>query len=112
MKNRLAIDSVHWGRYFERHYIPIVNSFCDSFIKKVLPAFDNVPEEADKIAQEIYDNGLQIIALGAYEDNYEENFVPDLEKCDQEIKVEPMSRLGALYQIFINLSFATLYHMF
>ena len=34
MKNRLAIDSVHWGRYFERHYIPIVNSFCDFLSKK------------------------------------------------------------------------------
>lgn len=101
-------DGNFWGRYFQQQFIPQINLFCDTLLERFLPTFDTVDQEAESLAESIFENFLQ----QTY--GWDGMDVDISSAADQAMdkSIEYYQRLLAVYQTYLNLSLVGLYHMY
>ncbi len=98
-------DPLFWSRYFKDPFSKQITAFCDSIIDRVLPAFDNIDEEAEKVAEQEYTR------IG----NLSANEYVDIEKIAesaQDAGIEYHELLSRAKQGLMNIATAGLYHLF
>ena len=95
----------YWANYIREVFIPEVTAFADCFMSKILPAFENSNDEAEKIEQEEFTR-LEAIA------NPDRLDMGDIAEMAQDIAISHYLLMKGIFQGIINLFTTGLYHMF
>lgn len=99
------LDGNFWSSHFERLFVPQVNNFCDVLLKRVLPTFAKIEQEADGVAEDEFKR------LGSMPGDSETD-MGSLSEQAQEAGVAHYDALESVRQTIINLSTAALFHIF
>ena len=97
-------DALRWESYIRTRFMPQIDTFVACIEKRVIPAFGNINEEAEKIEQEEFER------LNAIGDEY-----GDLGDCAERATDKGITYyldMTAAFQGLLNLFAAGLYHMF
>jgi hypothetical protein len=95
----------YWMHYIREGFIPEINAFADCLMSKILPAFENLNDEAEKIEQE------ELTRLGAIA-NPDSFDMGDIAEMARDRAVSHYLLMTGMFQGIINLFTTGLYHMF
>ena len=101
------LDGNFWNRYFEQVFIPRVNAFCDVIVKRVIPTFANIEQEAEELAQAEYE---RMGSLPVADDTIID--MADIAEKAQEVGIIYYETISDIRQAIINLGAVGLYHTF
>jgi len=101
------LDGCFWEGYFRSSFIPQIDAFCNAIMKRVIPVFANIAEEADDVAQSEYERYGSLPATG--DESWD---MGDAAEWAQEIGLAHYVALTGVRQSLVNLAVVALYHMF
>jgi len=98
-------DSGFWSQHCRRVYVGQIRAFERAVLKRFLPAFEGIEDEAERFANEEYERlgrrpGDDWIDMG------------DLAEQAQEAGIERYEELAGVRQSLLNLSATALFHLF
>lgn len=99
------LNHTFWAYYFRQEFVPQLQALVDVLEKRLLPAFANIEEEAEKASQEAWEASMSAPATG-YEDP------ADFAEDAQQAGVSRYILLDGIRQGMVNLFAAALYHAF
>jgi hypothetical protein len=99
------LDPQFWSREFKRIFSKQISALCDSVVNRVLPAFDHIDEEAEKVAEQEYERLGSLPADEYWDTSY------DAETAENAATAYYMLMSG-VRQSLINIATTGLYHLF
>ncbi len=101
----MAFGHLWWARRFRSEFAPQVGALVDALESRTLPAFQNIDEEAQAVANKTWDRFMSGPATG-------EEDPADFAEAAQEAGVSHYILLDGVRQGIINLFAVALYHAF
>ena len=101
------LDGNFWSRYFEQVFIPCINVFCDVIVKRVIPTFANIEQEAEERSQAEYD---RMGNLPATKDSFTD--MAGIAEKAQEVGIIYYEIINDIQQAILNLGAVGLHHTF
>jgi hypothetical protein len=94
-----------WADHFRHVFAMQINYFCDAVETRFLPTFDDLEEEADKVAEEEYDRLYDLADPDYFDDG-------DIAEQADDAGTDYYLSMEGVRQALLNLSVAALYHLF
>jgi hypothetical protein len=98
-------DSGFWSPHFKRVYVAQLRAFERAVIDRLIPAFEGIEEEAERIANEEYERLGSLPGDGSVD-------MGDLAEAAQDPGIGHYEELSAVRQSLLNLSATALFHLF
>ena len=98
-------NNPYWANYIREVFTPEVTAFADCFVSKILPAFENLDDEAEKMGQEEFTRLGAIANADAFD-------MGDIAEMAQDRAISHYLLMKGMLQGIINLFAVGLYHMF
>ncbi len=102
----LGLDGKYWKPFFLRRFVPQINIFCDTLIRRVYPEFESIGLEADEVAEAEYERIGNIPCS-----EYDAWDMSDAAEQAFEVGLAYYDALDGVRQSLLNLSIVALYHM-
>ncbi|TVM02697.1 MAG: hypothetical protein CV087_09010 [Candidatus Brocadia sp. WS118] len=93
-----------WEDYFRNHCIKRINFYIDTLEKRILPVYDNIEQEAEKISEDKWEEYMSLPGDGSLDPS---DFVDDATGEG----VEYYLIMSGQKQALLNLSVTVLYHL-
>lgn len=97
---------LHYSQWIMHAALETTKAYSDGFSFRLIPIFDNIEVEAEKVIQEHWDNSM---TSTAYEGDYYDH--GDLAEAAQDAGNQMYQNLSFVRQQLIGLSIAGLYHL-
>lgn len=101
----MILNAIYWSQYFAVEFVPQLRGIVDALEKRVLPAFDGLEEESQRIADNTWKNFMSKPGTGNEDPT-------DFAELAQESGVTHYILLIGIQQGIINLFATALYHAF
>ncbi len=98
-------DSGFWSHHFRRVYVAHVRAFERAVVERLLPAFNGIEAEAERMADEEYQRLGQLAGDGSVD-------MGDLAEMAQDAGIGHYEELTAVRQALLSLSATALFHLF
>ena len=95
---------LYWETYIRKQFIVQINLFVDNIIKRFLPTFDSIEEEADKYAENEWESIGRQVGSDSDPSEYAE--------MAYEAGIEYYQMLEGIKHALLNIAATTLFHMF
>jgi len=99
------LDPQFWANHFKSVFVKQARVFCDSMINRVLPAFDNIEQEAERIANLEYERLASRPGTG-------EEHMGDIAETAQDAGIDYYEWLSGVKCGLMNLGTVGLSHLF
>jgi hypothetical protein len=98
-------NNLFWSHYINTVFLPEIEAFARCLAERLLPAFSNLSEEAERIANEEYDRLGSLPSMG-------DDDMADVAEKAEEKATSFLFTMSKISQGIINLFTSGLYHLF
>lgn len=99
-----SLDGRFWSRHFRRVFLRQLQTFCRAVSERLLPTFDSLEEEADRIAKEEFERLGQLPGDDSVD-------MADLAEFAYDEGLAHYEAMSDVRQALLNLAAAALYHL-
>lgn len=101
----MILNALFWKRYFRKEFIPQINALVEALEERVLPGFNDIEKESEKVSQDAWNRLMEVPATG---DEDPSDFAEEAEQAG----VSHYLLLSGIRQGMLNLFTAALHHAF